>query len=105
MISDNYPITLIRYFLRCIHKKSMMEKNMRINDELIKDVSDIISKNNELRKILSENSFEPEKLKLMNKHFDEILKYQKLNEKNKMKNKEYEEIINEVTKVDVFQKL
>ena len=105
MISDNYPIALIRHFLRCIHKKSMMEKNMRINDELIKDVSNIISKNNELRKILSENSFEPEKLKLMNKHFDEILKYQKLNEKDKIKNKEYEEIINEVTKVDVFQQL
>ena len=102
LISENYPLPFIRHFLQFIHSKSSIENNLKISDKMIQDVSNIVSKNKELRGILSENSFEHPKLKMMNDNFEEILNYQQSKENN---NKQLNTLIDEVTKVDVFEKL
>ena len=102
LISENYPIFGIRTFLKCINNKSCLEKNLKISDKMIQDVSNIVSKNTELRKILSENSYEHPKLKKMNDHLDEILTYHQSRQNN---NENLNILVDEITKVDVFEKL
>ena len=102
LISENYPIFGIRTFLKCINNKSCLEKNLKISDKMIQDVSNIVSKNTELRKILSENSYEHPKLKKMNDHLDEILIYHQSRQNN---NENFNILVDEITKVDVFEKL
>lgn len=101
LISENYPIFGLRTFLTCMNKKSCLENNLKISDKMIQDVSNMVSKNIELRRILSENSFEHPKLKKMNDHLKEILIYQQSKDN---KNQQLNDLIDEITKVDVFEK-
>jgi acyl-CoA dehydrogenase len=101
-ISLNYPNILLRQLLKCINKETLLNKQFKITDKMIKNASDSITKNIHVRTILSENIFMNDKLKVMNDNLQEVL----LNEKNKTPaNYRLNIIIDEITKVDEFSKL
>ena len=95
LIAENYPIGGIRHFLQCIHNQSKIEKNIKISDIMIQDVSNSITKNKEIRKILSENTFENYRVKMMNEYLEQILEEG---------HDKHEWVVDEITRVDVFGK-
>lgn len=98
-VSDNYPIPLIKQLLQFINSESYMERNFKITDKMIIHSSNMITKNEKVRQILSENIYMSDRLELMNKNLMEILDYQY----NKDKNSKLDLLIDEITKVDVFE--
>ena len=95
LIAENYPIGGIRHFLQCIHNQSKIEKNIKISDIMIQDVWNSITKNKEIRKILSENTFENYRVKMMNEYLEQILEEG---------HDKHEWVVDEITRVDVFGK-
>ena len=98
-ISDNYPIFGIKQLLQFINSETFMNKNFKISDKMIKKASDSITKNIEIRDILSENIYMNNRLILMNSRLESILNYQY----SKERNGKLELLIDEITKVDEFQ--
>ena len=103
-ISDNFPIQGIKQILQIINSESYCERNFKITDNMIKKSSDCITKNKEIREILSENIYKTPRLKIMNENLMSILHYNERKDKT-FKNYELEELIDEITKVDEFSKL
>ena len=77
-----------------------MERNFKISDKMIINSSNMITKNEVVREILSENIYMSPRLQMMNDNLKTILDYQY----QKNKNSKLDLIIDEVTKVDVFEK-
>ena len=104
-VANNYPIFPINLFLKVILSKPLFSHNIniRITDEMIKNASNSITKDMKVREILSENIFQNPRLKLMNDNLEEILKYNSENG-NKNDNEKLNNIIDEIIKVDVFDK-
>jgi acyl-CoA dehydrogenase len=101
-ISLNYPIIGLRQLLQIINKETLLNKQFKITDKMIQNASNSITKNIDVRTILSENIFMNNKLKVMNDNLNEVL----LNEKNKSSSsKRLNIIIDQITKVDEFNKL
>lgn len=100
-VSDNYPIPVIKQLLQFINNESYMERNFKISDKMIIHTSNMITKNEKVRKILSENIYMSPRLELMNNNLMEILDYQYKKEKNN----KLDLLIDEMTKVDVFEKI
>jgi len=101
-ISLNYPIIGLRQLLQVINKETLLNKQFKITDKMIQNASNSITKNMQVRKILSENIFMNDKLKVMNDNLHEVL----LNEKNKTPTSvRLNILIDEITKVDEFNKL
>ena len=106
-ISRNYPIWGVKQILKFLNKETLLNKQFVINDDMIKNASDNITKNIEIRNILSENIYLNDKLKVMNDNLEEILYYQKTKESNVINNlnlSRLDLLINEITKVDEFLK-
>lgn len=99
-IVNNYPILPLKYLLKPILFDTCVRRNMFINDDMIKNVSNNITKNSKVRNILSENIFMNYKLKIMNDNLDEIIKYQN----SKDTNIYLEYLINDIISVDVINK-
>lgn len=101
-ISLNYPIIGLRQLLQIINKETLLNKQFKITDKMIQNASNSITKNIDVRTILSENIFMNDKLKVMNDNLNEVL----LNEKNKSSSSNrLNIIIDQITKVDEFKKL
>lgn len=98
-ISDNYPITILKYFLKIINNETYMNRNFRIEDKMIINVSNSITKDMEIRDILGENIYMNERMRLMNDNLERIIKYQY----SKENNAELDLIIDEITRVDEFK--
>ena len=106
-VANNYPIFPIKLFLKVILSKPLFSHNIniRITDEMIKDASNAITKDMKVREILGENIYLNPRLKLMNDNLEEILKYNSENgNKNNNNNEKLNNIIDEIIKVDVFEK-
>jgi len=101
-ISDNFPIQGIKQILQIINSESYCERNFKITDNMIKKSSDCITKNKQIREILSENIYQTPRLKIMNDNLMSILHYNERKDKT-FKNYELEELIDEITKVDEFE--
>ena len=56
-ISDNYPIMGIKQLLKLINNETYMNRNFKISDKMISEVSDSITKNTEIRELLSEKMY------------------------------------------------
>ena len=100
-VSDNFPIFGFKQLLQFVNSESYMERNFKITDKMIIDSSNLITKNEKVRNILSENIYMSPRLEMMNYNLPKILDYQYQKEKNS----KLELIIDEVTKVDVFENL
>tara|TARA_A100001015_G_C15023532_1_gene729257 strand:- start:1786 stop:3066 length:1281 start_codon:yes stop_codon:yes gene_type:complete len=100
-VSDNFPIFGFKQLLQFVNSESYMERNFKITDKMIIDSSNLITKNEKVRNILSENIYMSPRLEMMNYNLPKILDYQY----QKQKNNKLELIIDEVTKVDVFENL
>lgn len=100
-VSDNFPIFGFKQLLQFVNSESYMERNFKITDKMIIDSSNLITKNEKVRNILSENIYMSPRLEMMNYNLPKILDYQY----QKQKNSKLELIIDEVTKVDVFENL
>lgn len=100
-VSDNYPIIGIKQLLQFVNSESFMEQNFKITDKMIINSSNLITKNEKVREILSENIHMSDRLMLMNDNLSKILDYQY----RKDKDGKLELLIDEITKVDVFEKL
>ena len=99
-VSDNYPIPVIKQLLQLINSESYMERNFKITDKMIIHSSNMITKNEKVREILSENIYMSPRLQMMNNNLMNILDYQYKKEKND----KLDLLIDEMTKVDVFEK-
>lgn len=99
-VSDNYSIPIVKQLLQLINSESYMERNFKISDKMIINSSNMITKNEAVREILSENIYMSPRLQMMNDNLKTILDYQY----QKNKNSKLDLIIDEVTKVDVFEK-
>ena len=99
-VSDNYPIIGFKQLLQCVNSESYMERNFKVSDQMIINCSNLITKNEKVRSILSENIYMSERLELMNENLMKMINYQY----QKNKDSKMEMIIDEVTKVDVFEK-
>ena len=102
-ISDNFPIPGIKQILQIVNSESYSERNFKISDNMIKETSDSITKNKNIRDILSENIYKTPRLKIMNDNLISILNYNKRKDKSFVK-VELDNIIDEITKVDEFNK-
>ena len=101
-ISNNYPINGLKQILQIINKETFLNKQFKITDKMIQNASNSITKNMEVRSILSENIFLNDKLKIMNDNLDDVLTcHQNKTEPSFRLNT----LINEITKVDEFTKL
>lgn len=100
-IVNNYPIYPVKLLLKFILNDTFLSKNMIITDTMIKNASDSITKNNNIRKIYSENIHLNERMQMMNDNLDNILLYQ-ISGKND--NEHFNKIIHEVISVDAFEK-
>lgn len=100
-VSNNYPIPVVKQLLQFINSESYMERNFKISDKMIIHTSNMITKNEKVREILSENIYMSPRLEQMNNNLMEILDYQYKKEKND----KLDLLIDEMTKVDVFEKI
>ena len=100
-VSDNFPIVGFKQLLQFVNSESYMERNFKISDQMIINCSNLITKNEKVRSILSENIYMSDRLMLMNDNLSKILDYQY----KKDKDSKLELLIDEITKVDVFEKL
>lgn len=99
-VSDNYSIPLFKQLLQFVNSESYMERNFKITDKMIINSSNMITKNEKVRTILSENIYMSPRLQMMNDNLQKILDYQYKKESDP----KLDIIIDEVTKVDVFEK-
>ena len=100
-VSNNYPIPVVKQLLQFINSESYMERNFKISDKMIIHTSNMITKNEKVREILSENIYMSPRLEQMNNNLMEILDYQYKKEKNN----KLDLLIDEMTKVDVFENI
>ena len=100
-VSNNYPIPVVKQLLQFINSESYMERNFKISDKMIIQTSNMITKNQKVREILSENIYMSPRLEQMNNNLMEILDYQYKKEKND----KLDLLIDEMTKVDVFENI
>jgi len=100
-VSSNYSIPFFKQLLQLVNSESYMERNFKITDQMIINSANMITKNNEVREILSENIYLPPRLQMMNDNLQKILDYQYQKESNL----EMDKLIDEVTKVDVFDNI
>ena len=99
-ISDNYPIMGIKQLLKLINNETYMNRNFKISDKMISEVSDSITKNTEIRELLSENIYMNDRLKLMNDNLERIKDYHY----SKRQDSKLDLLVDEITKVDEFKK-
>jgi acyl-CoA dehydrogenase len=99
-ILNNYPIYPVKLLMKPILGKPFNSSNFNVTDVMIKKSSDAITKNIEVRKLLSENIYMNERLTLMNDKLEEVLKYQNSGLHN---NEELNSLIDEVITVDSFK--
>jgi len=99
-ISDNYPIIGIKQLLKFINNETYMNRNFKISDKMISEVSDSITKDLEIRELLSENIFMNDRLKLMNDNLEKVKNYHY----SKKEDTKLELLVDEITKVDEFKK-
>ena len=97
-VSDNYSLPIFKQLLQFVNSESYMERNFKITDKMIINSSNMITKNEKVRTILSENIYMSERLQMMNDNLQKILDYQYKKESNS----KLDIIIDEITKVDVF---
>ena len=102
-ISDNFPIQGIKQILQIVNSESYIERNFKITDAMIQTSSDSITKNKKIREILSENIYKPPRLQIMNDNLMSIINYHERKDKS-FKKIELDTIIDEITKVDEFEK-
>ena len=102
-ISDNFPIPGIKQILQIVNSESYSERNLKISDVMIKETSNSITKNKKIREILSENIYKPQRLQIMNDNLMSIINYHERKDKS-FKKIELDTIIDEITKVDEFEK-
>ena len=105
-ISNNYPLFGIKQVLTFLNKDTFLNQQFNISDKMTQKASNSITKNMEVRAILSENIFMNDRLQTMNNHLEEILQYQSTKESN-MYPKEsnlLDKLIHEMTMVDEFDK-
>ena len=100
-IVNNYPIYPVKLLLKFILNDTHLSNNMIITDTMIKNASDSITKNNNIRKIYSENIHLNERMQMMNDNLDNILLYQM---SGKNDNEHFNKIIHEIISVDAFEK-
>jgi len=100
-VSNNFPIPVVKQLLQFINSESYMERNFKISDKMIIHTSNMITKNEKVREILSENIYMSPRLEQMNNNLMEILDYQYKKEKNN----KLDLLIDEMTKVDVFENI
>ena len=99
-IVSNYPIYPVKLLMKTLLVRPYNNSNFNVTDSMIKNSSDSITKNIQVRKLLSENIYMNDRLTLMNDKLEEVIKYQNSGLYN---NEELNNLIDEVITVDSFE--